>query len=76
MIRSWMYRRPGRLVDLGHRGGGTAVADVGQDGVVKEVALLGHKADGGGQRCLAGVPHVDAMIWTEPPVTSYSRGIR
>jgi hypothetical protein len=28
---------------------------------VEEVALLGHEADGGGQRCLADVPDVDAV---------------
>src|SRR5262249_21628122 len=54
-------RRAGGLFDLRHGGGGTAVTDIGQDGVVEQVALLGHEADGGGQRCLAGMPYVDAV---------------
>src|SRR5215470_761963 len=58
--------RPGGLFDLRHGGGGTAVADVGQDAVVEQVTLLGHKADDGGQRCLAGVPYVDAVDLDRP----------
>jgi len=27
----------------------------------KRVALLGHEADGAGQRCLADIPYVDAV---------------
>src|SRR5207245_11050856 len=52
-------RRPGGFPDLRHGGGGTAVTDVGQDAVVEEVALLGHEAAGGGQRCLEDVPGFD-----------------
>src|SRR6266571_8648924 len=61
MIWSWNVRCPGGFPDLRHGGGGTAVTDVGQDAVVEEVALLGHEADGGGRRCLAGVPGAGAV---------------
>src|SRR6202040_1481574 len=54
-------RRPGGFPDFRNGGGGIAITDVGQDSVVEKVPLLGHEADGGGQRCLADVPDVDAV---------------
>ena len=45
---------------------GPPVTEVGQDGVVEEVALLGHEADGGGQRGLADAAHVDPVDLDRP----------
>jgi hypothetical protein len=53
MIRSWTYAAYAASPHLLRGGGGTAVPEVGQDAVVEQVALLGHEADGGGQRRLA-----------------------
>ena len=54
-------RRPRRLLHLRQRSTGTPITDVGQDGVVEQVTLLGHEADGGGQRGLPDVPHVEPV---------------
>jgi hypothetical protein len=61
-----MYAARAGFLYLRHGGDGAAVADVGQDAVVEKVAFLGHEADGGGQRCLAGVPHVGAVDLDRP----------
>ena len=56
-------RRLGHAQRLPHLlvgGVGLAVAEVRGDGAAEEVGLLGHEADGGGERVGVEVAHVDA----------------
>ena len=67
---------PARLDQLGVGGVGTRVAQVRANGVVEQMRVLHHHADGVAQRLQRVVAHVVTVDATSPALTSWMRGTR